>query len=319
MYLRHLLKLLFIVSMSLCLYGCNSGETIQGYVEGDYSYLASAVSGNLVQLLVDRGFQVKAGQHLFTLDPQPESDKLVEAKSDLEDAQQNLANLQKGQRQTVIESLEAQRDQVTATLGLNKKTYERYASLYKTHAIDKESLDQAESNYDQSVKRIAELEANIAEAKLGARENLIYAQQAAVSSTQAVVRQAEWALAQKKVYAPTHGEIIDYLYELGEYVTTGSPVIILLSPEKIKIIFYVPQRLLSKLKIGDWVVAKCDGCATKFRARITFISPKAEYTPPVIYSRDSREKLVFRVEAYPLPSEATQLHPGQPLDVTVSF
>lgn len=308
-------KLITLITITVFLYGCGNNNSYQGYIEGDYSYIASAVAGNLLQLFVVRGDKVTTNQTLFVLDPQPESDKLQEAKYDLDVAQQNLINLQKGQRDTIIKALEAQREQAIASLDYNKKTYARYQILYKDRAIDKASLDQSRSTYEQNLQKITELEANIAEAKQGARENLIFAQEAAVKSAMAAVKQAEWAMAQKSVHAPTNGMIIDYLYELGEYVTSGSPVIILLSPAKIKVIFYVPEKIVSKIKVGDLIKIDCDGCKRAYTAKINFVSPKAEYTPPVIFSKDSRDKLVYRIEAHPPIEQAVLLHPGQPVDV----
>lgn len=308
-------KLFIIAGLILLLTGCEKNSTFQGYIEGEYSYLASAVSGNLTQLLVSRGDQVVAGQPLFVLDPQPEADKLRQATSNLAQAKEQLINLEKGQRETVMNALVAQHRQALANLDIATKTMNRYEALYKNRAIDKESLDQSVATYEQSKQRVKELEANIAEAKLGARENLINAQEEAVKAAEADVKQAEWALLQKSVRAPTNGQIFDTLYYVGEFVNAGTPVVVLLPPNKIKVIFYVAETVVSKVKVNDTVVLSCDGCKQNYNAVIRFISPEAEFTPPVIFSKDSRDKLVYRIEAYPDLKDAAQLHPGQPVDV----
>jgi HlyD family secretion protein len=82
--------------------------------------------------------------------------------------------------------------------------------------------------------------------------------------------------------------------------------------------FYVPETELARLQPGQAVEAGCDGCVQPIRGTIDFIAPQAEYTPPVIYSRGSREKLVFRVEAAPLPGQAASLRPGLPIDVRIA-
>jgi HlyD family secretion protein len=100
-------------------------------------------------------------------------------------------------------------------------------------------------------------------------------------------------------------------------VPAGAPVVNLLPPGNIKVRFFVPEREVGALKPGQPVTLACDGCTGPIPAQITYVAPQAEYTPPVIYSRERREKLVFMVEARPAPADAPKLHPGQPVEVTL--
>lgn len=95
----------------------------------------------------------------------------------------------------------------------------------------------------------------------------------------------------------------------------GNPVVQMLPPQNVKIRFFVPETVVATLAPGRAVGVQCDGCATDVPARITYVSDQAEYTPPVIYSNESRTKLVFMVEARPAAADATKLHPGQPVAV----
>ena len=104
----------------------------------------------------------------------------------------------------------------------------------------------------------------------------------------------------------------------GELVPAGQPVVSLLPPENIKARFFVPEAQIATLTVGQVVQLLCDGCGTPLAARISRIATQPEYTPPVIYSRGSREKLVFRVEAVPSPEQATMLRPGLPVDVRLA-
>jgi HlyD family secretion protein len=88
----------------------------------------------------------------------------------------------------------------------------------------------------------------------------------------------------------------------------------LLPPQNLKVRFFVPEEARAKLAVGTVVAMRCDGCPANLRARVTFIASDAEFTPPVIYSVGSREKLVWMVEAVP---EGAVLSPGQPVDVTL--
>ena len=105
------------------------------------------------------------------------------------------------------------------------------------------------------------------------------------------------------------------LYREGEFVPAGSPVITLLPPQNIKARFFVPETALAALRLGQRVTLRCDGCGADIGARISFIAAEAEYTTPLIYSKENRAHLVFMVEARPTPADALRLHPGQPLEI----
>jgi HlyD family secretion protein len=310
-------SLIWVIALLLILSGggCSSREGLQGYLEGEYINLATNYSGILKQLLVLRGDWVKQGQLLFVLDPEPEASQLAQAQAQLAQAQKRLLDLENGQRQTVLESIAAQRDQAAADLVLSTKNLQRYTQLFQQGAISKLTLDEAQATYQRNLNSVNEYKANLAEAKLGARENAIAEQQAAVVAAAAAVKTASWELAQKSVYAPTEGRIFDTFYKVGEFVNNQQPVAALLSPRDIKVIFYIPEPKRSTITIGQVLYFDCDGCKTRGQAKITYISPIAEYTPPVIFSRESRQKLVYRVEAHLPWAEALRFYPGQPVDV----
>jgi len=111
--------------------------------------------------------------------------------------------------------------------------------------------------------------------------------------------------------------VVDTLFARGEWVPAGAPVVSLLPPANVKVRFFVPEPRLGSVTVGQKVALACDGCAAPIAGTVSFIAPQAEYTPPVIYSKDSRAKLVFLVEARPAPEDAVKLHPGQPIDVTL--
>jgi len=152
---------------------------------------------------------------------------------------------------------------------------------------------------------------------MAARTDEIGAAEAVVAAAKAALGQAEWRLAERSAKVPAAATVTDTLYRTGEYVTPGAPIVELLPPDNVKLRFFVPEPVLGGLQIGDPVSFACDSCPSDLGARISFIAPEAEYTPPVIYSRESREKLVFLVEAEPGPG-APRLHPGQPVDVRLA-
>jgi HlyD family secretion protein len=161
------------------------------------------------------------------------------------------------------------------------------------------------------------LAAQLRSARLPARVDQIAAAAAELEAARAALVRAQWQLDQKIVAATVTGVVDDTLYVQGEWVPAGNPVVSILPPENIKVRFFVPEPLLGNLRLGQSVDLACDGCGSPIPAQISFIAAQAEYTPPVIYSRENRTKLVFLVEAIPDPADATRLHPGQPVDVTL--
>jgi HlyD family secretion protein len=150
-----------------------------------------------------------------------------------------------------------------------------------------------------------------------ARSEEIRAAEADARAASEVLAQAAWRLAQRAVPAPAAGLVHDTYYVVGDWVPAGSPVASVLPSANVKVRFYVPESALGSLALGQSVSVACDGCPDPVVARIAFISDRAEFTPPVLYSRDNRGKLVFLVEAKPAPADASRLHSGQPVDVTL--
>jgi len=313
-----IISIFLSVLLITLLISCKQKETkpLQGYIEGRFTYVSSSVSGQLQHRLVDRGQEVSFGEKLFSLDPMPEKAELEVAENNLIAEQQNLLNLEKGERETRLDSIRAQIEQAQSDLELAKITLNRQRRLYQKSAVSKAAYDEAHTDYLVKSKRVKELQSNLEEAKLGARENVIKGQKAKVASSNAEIKRLRWQLSQKVMSAPIAGLVFDTFFRKGEYIPAANPVLALLSPKNIYLIFYVPEPRLSSIKIGQKVHFKCDGCQDQV-AVIYFISPNAEYTPPIIYTEESRQKLVYRVEARIPLNKAALYHPGQPVDVNL--
>lgn len=250
----------------------------QGYIEGRYTYMATNVSGRLMTLLVDRGFRIQKGQELFKLELQPESD-IFQA------AEENLAQAL------------AQKDATIANLTYAKITYERYKVLVVKNAIQQSALDNAKATFDSTQAQLNQAEANIA-------------------SLKATLAQAKWTMEQKSTFAPFDALVFDTYFRIGEFVPANQAVLSLLVPSDIKVIFYIYEPALGGLRLNDKVTVRCDTCDQAYIGRISFISPTAEFTPPVIYSNETNAKLIFRIEASFDAKDAYHLHPGQPVRVS---
>lgn len=289
----------------------------QGYVEGDFVYVASAVAGQLDQLLVARGDEVKPQAPLFRLDSVEVAAARRAAEEELASASARLADLQKGKRPREVDVVIAQLNQAKADAENAAIRFARDQQQVDTGAISRQLYDEDRALASVTASRVKQFEAELAVARLPARSDQIKAQAAQVEVARAALEQALWRFGQAQPAAPQAARVVDTLFRPGEWVAAGKPVVKLLPPAEIKLRFFVPETRLGELRVGQALAVSCDGCGAPVAATLSFISPVAEYTPPVIYSNETRAKLVFMVEARPAPEQATRLHPGQPVSVAL--
>lgn len=283
-----------------------------GYVEGDYVLIAPVASARITSLAVHRGDHVAAGAPLAEMERSDADIGLAEAKAALDQARATLANLQEGRRPEEIRVIEAALASARAQQVEAVRTADRIASLAARDAASPAQRDDAVTALDVARARVAEAEANLAVARLPARPQEIAAAEAMVEAAIAARDRAQWALDQRHLTAPATGRITDVLREAGEIAAPGTPVIELLPDGALKLRLYVPETLLSSVHQGTRLAVHCDGCAPGLVAEVSYIASGPEYTPPVIYSLQNRQKLVYMIEAR-LSGDAV-LAPGQIVD-----
>jgi HlyD family secretion protein len=310
------LRRVLIVFAAVVLVGCEkpANDSWQGYIEGEFVLLASPYAGQVQKLYVHRGDTVEAGKPLFALEQESERAARTEAEQRLKTSQAKLENLQATVRRTAeIEALRAEIKQARAARELALSQYAQQEKLFKNGYITQARLDEARAARDRDVARVVETEAQLRTAlqPLG-REAELRAAEGDIAAAQAALAQAAWKLEQKSVAAPVAGLVQDTFFVEGEWVPAGRPVVSLLPPGNVKARFYVPEPALASLQAGKALEIRCDGCPAPLAAKVSFVSTQAEYTPPVLYSKESRSKLMFLVEAR---LEGKGLRPGQPVDV----
>ncbi|MBL9214784.1 MAG: HlyD family efflux transporter periplasmic adaptor subunit [Opitutaceae bacterium] len=305
------------LAAALALAGCSrpADSSYQGYLEGEFVYVASPLGGLVERLHVARGARVEAGAPLFTLEQSAELSSMREAAERVRQAQARLADLQKGQRPSELAALEARLGQARTAAELSSRELDRARRLHDTQVLSDDDFDRIRLGHEADTKLVAELSAQLATAQLGGRPDAVTAAEAETAAAQAALDRAGWSVAQKTRTAPRDALVYDTLFREGEFAAAGTPVVSLLPPENIKVRFFVPEAGLSGLKAGDTVQVTLSGRPTPLEARISYLSPRPEYTPPVLYNRQNRAKLVFMVEATFAPAAARDLHPGQPVDV----
>jgi len=286
----------------------------QGYVEAEYTYVAPLETGRIIALDVQRGDQVQANQPLFALEDDSERAARDQAAAELAQAQSDLADLRKGERPEDLAIIQAQLDKARASLALSVPRLQRREKMVKGSIIGEEELDEAKSEILADRGSIAEYEARLIEARLPARIDTIVAAEKLVAARQAALADADWRLARRQEKAPAAAWVEDVFFRVGETASAGQAVVSLLTPDRLKLRFFVSEPELASIAVGQKIAVACDGCAPNLSATISFIARAAEFTPPVIYSLTRREKLVFLVEAKPDDLSQTW-HPGLPVDV----
>ena len=299
--------------------GCSNEKTAsyQGYVEGDYVQLAAAVAGRLEQLQVRRGQTVAAGAGVFRLEAQDEAAARLQAGEQLKAAQAQLTDLRQGRRNPEVAVTEAQLAQARAAEAQAAQQARRDQAQYEAGGIARAQLEDSRADLAVKSARVRELAGQVSVSRLPARTEQIRAQAAQVEAARAAASQSDWVLRQAQVAAPQAGLVADTLYREGEWVPAGSPVVRLLPPQNVKVRFFVPEPVAGGLQPGRRVTLQCDGCGSDLAGTVSYIASQAEYTPPVIYSNETRAKLVFLVEAQPAAGQAQRLRPGQPVTVTL--
>jgi len=286
-----------------------------GYVEGEYVYVSAALGGTLSQLNVRSGDQATQDMPLFSLEAENEQAARLEADARLARANAQLANAAKGKRHDEVAVIQAQLKQARAQARLAAAELAREEQLVRQGFVSAARRDELRAAQAQSAARLDELAAQLRVAQLPARVDERAAAAADTDAARQSLRQSAWREAQKSRTAPASGLVTDTFFRVGEWVQAGQPVLALLPPGNVKARFFVPEGVVGQLRPGAAVNIVCDGCAAPIPARISFISNRAEYTPPVIYSNAQRAKLVFMVEARPSPGDGARLQPGQPVDV----
>ncbi len=308
------------VVVTALLASCDRGAppVFTGYAEADLVHISAPAAGAIESLAVTRGARVSAGDELFRLDADVETLSRAEAAARVAAARAQAADLRKGRRPAELRALEQQLVQARASLAASRAQVSRNRELVGKGFVSPSRLDDLSAAEERDAARVSELEAQLAVARAPARADEIAAADAQAQAASAALGRDAWRAAQMRQTAPVSGLVFDVAYRRGERVAANAPIVSLLPDGALKLRFYVPQARLPMIRVGGSVDVACDGCPRGLDATVSFVSPQAEYTPPIIYSNESRQKLVFLVEARPSAAAASALKPGQPVEVRLT-
>jgi HlyD family secretion protein len=276
--------------------GSKRERTLSGYIEGEELYLASPVAGTVGSVSAVEGTRVAAGQQLFTIDPATLSAQQEQRQATVAAAQTQIASAEATARQADADVAGAKADADRA-----RQDLARLLGVKRDDSAARAALREASARV-AAAQKTAE-----------ARRAQIEAARAQAVEAQGDQREVQIRVNQLSPPAPAAGRIEDVFFQSGEWVSANQPVVALLPDNKVKVRFYVPEQQVAWYTPGRAVRFSCDGCSRGLQATIRYVSPRPEFTPPIIFSRDSRDRLVFMVEAY--PAQPAKLQPGLPVDV----
>ena len=289
----------------------NRRPVLSGYIEGEPLYLAAPIAGTVKAMYVVRGQDVAGGAKLFVVDPQQPAAARDQAAAQVAAAQAQAVDARKGQRPVELAVLDANVAAAQARARDAQAMLRRVSALAAKGYESKAALDDAQATALSADAAVKAARKQREVAALGAREDQIHAADAQVSQAQAGLNGAKARLNDVAPTAPAKARVEDVFFQQGEWAPANQPILSLLPDERIKVRFFVPEAQLSAYQIGRTVRFACDGCAKGLTAKIAYIAPRPEFTPPVIYSREARDRLVYLIEARP----SARLNPGQPVDV----
>ena len=307
--LRPLIVVALLIGVGIILWLVLSGSSrprlLSGYIEGEELYLASPMAGTVASVAAVEGTRVAAGQQLFTIDPATLAAQGQQAQANVAAAETQIASAEATARQADADVAAAAADAAKARQDL--------ARLESVKRRDAAAV--ADKDLDAARATVRDMSAKLAAAHkvADARRAQVAAARAQTAQAQGGQREVEIKVGQLSPPAPAAGRIEEVFFQPGEWVSANQPVVALLPDTKVKVRFYVPEREVARYQPGRTVHFTCDGCKPGLPAVIRYVSPRPEFTPPIIYSRDSRDRLVFMVEAY--PTNPTNLTPGLPVDV----
>lgn len=312
-------RVAFLIAASalLALAGCDRGpaNSFSGYIEGDLIFIGPTEPGRLTDLVVKEGDAVAKGETVAKVEDDLQLADRDSARAQLSEAEAQLANARAPlQRPEEIAILEASEQRASAALDLSRIELARQKDLVPKGASSQANLDSAQHAFDQNRAALDEARQRIAAARIASRTQQIEAAAQAVAAARATLAAAEVRLGRRALKAPDAGAIQTVYYRVGEMVPEGRPVVSMLPPGLVKIRFFVPEAVLPQVALGGRVSVSCDGCRP-ITGKVSFISAAAEYTPPVIYSREERAKLVYLIEA--VPDDPARARPGQPVTVSL--
>ncbi|HEY9462715.1 MAG TPA: efflux RND transporter periplasmic adaptor subunit [Vicinamibacterales bacterium] len=300
---------------------------VSGHVEATEVHVAAEVGGRILELRVDEGARLNRGDIIAKLDTRDTELQMQRARADRDAAVAQLRLLEAGSRIEDIRQAEAQVDAaeaeamaIQADLKAAQLDLDRFEALLKANAGSQKQRDDAKARADMTRERLRSAEErvraareNTARLKMGARPEEISAARARVAAADAQIAVLEKALADAQIVSPVAGIVTQKLVDAGELVMRGTPIVVVTDLDNAWANLFVPEPMVPRVKLGQPAKVVTDAGGDGLSGKVTFVSPKAEFTPRNVQTAEERSKLVYRIKVT-VDNRAGILKPGMPVD-----
>jgi len=305
---------------------------VSGHVEATETRLAPEVGGRVLTLTVKEGDRVQPGQAVLTLDTRDVQLSIDRAKAERASAEAQLRLVQAGARGEDIRQAESQIDTARADvaaagteLAAAEQDLARFDTLLKNNSGSRKQRDDAATRRDVAKDRVAQTESRVktvqevlAKLRAGARREEIDAARARVTVVTAQIASLEKGLTDATLLSPVAGLVTEKLVEVGEVIMPRAPAVVVVDLDHAWADVFVPEPTVPQIKIGQPATVFTDAGGAGVGGTISYISPKAEFTPRNVQTAEERSKLVYRVRIS-VDNKDGVLKQGMPVEAEIVF
>lgn len=294
--------------------GCDNHKSItMGYIEDEYIYLSTETTSQIKHININKGDRVKKGSILFSTDSYTfeKKDEILNKNKKHEEAM--LKNMGKGIRQSEVDIINLDIERLEKEIVKAESTLERKVKLKEKGFISKEDIESEELNLVIKRNNLNRLKYELINKSLPARVDELIAQKAKIEKIDIEIENNRYEISKTQVKSPVDGIINDVLRKEGELITPNNPVVVIVPNEGKKVKFYINRKQLYNIKVSDSIRVKVNDLSKIYSADVVYISPKPEYTPPMLYD-DKNDTLVYLIEAK-LEDKGLHLPAGIPVEI----
>ncbi len=290
---------------------------VSGNIEAHQSLLSFKVQGRIVELLVEEGQRVEAGQVLARLDDADFRQQVALEEATLRVREANLALVEAGPRPQEVQAARQLVRDAEAEVELRRLDFQRAERLFARDVIPEQERDRARTALERVEATLARAREQLNALEEGSREEEVHIARTLVQQSRAALDLARIRLSHTVLTAPRAGIVLVRQAELGEVVAAGTPVLTLADLETVWLRAYISETDLGRIRWGQAVEVTTDTYPGKvYLGRISFIASEAEFTPKSVQTQRERVTLVYRIKI-DLPNPNHELKPGMPADAVI--
>ncbi|HEC29933.1 MAG TPA: HlyD family efflux transporter periplasmic adaptor subunit [Gammaproteobacteria bacterium] len=285
-----------------------------GTLERDRIAHTATANEVVVALPVPQGTLVTKGTLLVRLDNTLQKAQVDKAGAQVAQAEANLEKLRHGAREEEVAAARADVAGARAALVESKTNYVRILDLKKQKMVSQAELDKARAVRDASQASLQSAQETLLALTNGTREEDLRAAEAILYAAVATLASENKRLADLTIIATRDGILDSLPWNLGERVTIGSPLAIVLAGKAPYARIYVPEPHRVKLKIGDKLLVHVDGIEKPITGYLRWIATESAFTPYYALNQEERSHLMYLAEVQ-LPDSEAGLPNGVPVQV----